>query len=163
MIFNSLEAGGRGCITVAVACSMAGMIAGCITVTGLASKLIGAVVAISKSIPNPDACHIHRPVPHHAVLHRAGHGRAHHRELLHHGLHLRAHPYHPGHRPKVAAHFFVFYFGIVADITPPVALAAYAGSAIAKSDPMKTGVNATKLAIAAFVVPYIFAMNPPCC
>ena len=62
--------------------------------------------------------------------------------------------------PKVAAHFFVFYFGIVADITPPVALAAYAGSAIAKSDPMKTGINATKLAIAAFIVPYIFAMNP---
>ena len=60
----------------------------------------------------------------------------------------------------MAAHFFVFYFGIVADITPPVALAAYAGSAIAKADPMKTGVNATKLAIAAFIVPYIFAMNP---
>ena len=54
----------------------------------------------------------------------------------------------------------MFYFGIVADITPPVALAAYAGSAIAKSNPMKTGVNATKLAIAAFIVPYIFAMNP---
>ena len=54
----------------------------------------------------------------------------------------------------------MFYFGIVADITPPVALAAYAGSAIAKSDPMKTGINATKLAIAAFIVPYIFAMNP---
>ena len=62
--------------------------------------------------------------------------------------------------PLVAAHFFVFYFGIVADITPPVALAAYAGSAIAKSDPMKTGINATKLAIAAFIVPYMFAMNP---
>ena len=62
--------------------------------------------------------------------------------------------------PQVAAHFFVFYFGIVADITPPVALAAYAGSAIAKAPPMKTAVNATKLAIAAFVVPYIFAMNP---
>ena len=60
----------------------------------------------------------------------------------------------------VAAHFFVFYFGIVADITPPVALAAYAGSAIAKSDPMKTGITATKLAIAAFIVPYIFAYNP---
>jgi len=60
----------------------------------------------------------------------------------------------------VAAHFFVFYFGIVADITPPVALAAYAGSAIAKSNPMKTGINATKLAIAAFIVPYIFAYNP---
>ena len=62
--------------------------------------------------------------------------------------------------PVVAAHFFVFYFGIVADITPPVALAAYAGSAIAKSNPMKTGINATKLAIAAFIVPYIFAYNP---
>jgi len=60
----------------------------------------------------------------------------------------------------IAAHFFVFYFGIVADITPPVALAAYAGSAIAKSKPMKTALNATKLAIAAFVVPYVFAMNP---
>ena len=60
----------------------------------------------------------------------------------------------------VAAHFFVFYFGIVADITPPVALAAYAGSAIAKSNPMKTGFNATKLAIAAFIVPYIFAYSP---
>ena len=62
--------------------------------------------------------------------------------------------------PKMAAHFFVFYFGIVADITPPVALAAYAGSAIAKSNPMRTGINATKLAIAAFIVPYIFCMNP---
>ncbi|MCI7369482.1 MAG: TRAP transporter large permease subunit, partial [Firmicutes bacterium] len=54
---------------------------------------------------------------------------------------------------------FVFYFGIVADITPPVALAAYAGSAIAKSNPMKTGINATKLAIAAFIVPYVFAYS----
>jgi TRAP-type uncharacterized transport system fused permease subunit len=62
--------------------------------------------------------------------------------------------------PVMAAHFFVFYFGIVADITPPVALAAYAGSAIARSKPMRTALNATKLAIAAFVVPYIFAMNP---
>jgi len=62
--------------------------------------------------------------------------------------------------PTVCAHFFVFYFGIVADITPPVALAAYAGSAIAKSNPMKTGVTATKLAIAAFIVPYIFAYSP---
>jgi TRAP-type uncharacterized transport system fused permease subunit len=62
--------------------------------------------------------------------------------------------------PMLAAHMFVFYFGIVADITPPVALAAYAGSAIAGAKPMKTAVNATKLAIAAFIIPYIFAMNP---
>ena len=62
--------------------------------------------------------------------------------------------------PAIAAHFFVFYFGIVADLTPPVALAAYAGAAIAQSNPMKTAVQATKLAIAAFIVPYVFALNP---
>jgi TRAP-type uncharacterized transport system fused permease subunit len=55
---------------------------------------------------------------------------------------------------------FVFFFGIVADITPPVALAAYAGSAIAHSNPLKTGVQATKLAIAAFIIPYVFALSP---
>ena len=62
--------------------------------------------------------------------------------------------------PMLAAHMFVFYFGIVADITPPVALAAYAGSAIAKSNPLQTGIQATKLAITAFIVPYIFAYSP---
>lgn len=62
--------------------------------------------------------------------------------------------------PILAAHMFVFYFGIVADITPPVALAAYAGSAIAKSNPLKTGITATRLAITAFIVPYIFAFSP---
>ena len=62
--------------------------------------------------------------------------------------------------PTLAAHMFAFYFGIVADITPPVALAAYAGSAIAKGNPFWTGVTATKLAIAAFLVPYMFVYNP---
>lgn len=62
--------------------------------------------------------------------------------------------------PMLASHMFCFYFGIVADITPPVALAAYAGSAIAKGDPFWTGVNASKLAIAAFLVPYLFVLNP---
>jgi TRAP-type uncharacterized transport system fused permease subunit len=62
--------------------------------------------------------------------------------------------------PAIAAHFFVFYFGIVADLTPPVALASYAGAAIAQSNPMKTAIVSTKLAIAAFVVPYAFALNP---
>ena len=58
------------------------------------------------------------------------------------------------------AHLFTFYFGIIADITPPVALAAMAGAAIAKSNPLKTGVEATRLAIAAFLVPYIFVYSP---
>jgi TRAP-type uncharacterized transport system fused permease subunit len=60
----------------------------------------------------------------------------------------------------LAAHLFVFYFGIIADITPPVALAAYAGAGIAKSNPFWTGVAASKLAIGAFIVPYIFVYNP---
>ncbi|RYD05943.1 hypothetical protein N752_06775 [Desulforamulus aquiferis] len=62
--------------------------------------------------------------------------------------------------PVLAAHMFVFYFGIIADVTPPVALAAFAASGIAKSKPMETALNASKLAIAAFLVPYIFVMSP---
>jgi TRAP-type uncharacterized transport system fused permease subunit len=62
--------------------------------------------------------------------------------------------------PLMAAHMFVFYFGILADITPPVALAAYAGAAIAKSNPIKTGVTATRLALTAFIIPYIFIFSP---
>ncbi len=60
----------------------------------------------------------------------------------------------------LAANMFAFYFGVLADITPPVALAAFAGAAIAKASPMKTGVQATKLAIAAFIIPYVFVYNP---
>ncbi|WP_232697728.1 TRAP transporter permease [Brevibacillus daliensis] len=62
--------------------------------------------------------------------------------------------------PVLAAHMFTFYFGIVADITPPVALAAFAAAGIARSKPMKTGVESTRLAIAAFLAPYIFVMSP---
>jgi TRAP transporter 4TM/12TM fusion protein len=159
MIVESLSAGGKSCITVIVACSMAGMVAGCITVTGLASRLIGAIVSISETIPYPMlglfialvltmfCCIIlGMGVPTTANYCIMASTCA--PILIQLGI------------PRVAAHFFVFYFGIVADITPPVALAAYAGSAIARSDPMKTGVNATKLAIAAFIVPYMFCLNP---
>ncbi|MCD7874628.1 MAG: TRAP transporter permease [Acidaminococcaceae bacterium] len=62
--------------------------------------------------------------------------------------------------PVLAGHMFAFYFGIVADVTPPVALAAYAGAGISGANPMKTGVAAAKLAIAAFIVPYIFVLSP---
>ena len=159
MILEALEAGGKGSITVAVACSMAGMIAGCITVTGLASKLISGVVALSSKIPNPTLslllalfltmlCCIVLGMGVPTTANYCIMASTCAPILITLGI------------PKIAAHFFVFYFGIVADITPPVALAAYAGSAIAKSDPMKTGINATKLAIAAFIVPYMFAMNP---
>ena len=150
---ESLEAGSRGAITVAVACSMAGVIAGCITVTGLASILINAIVQLAGNatiiglVLTMLCCIVlGMGVPTTANYCIMASTCA--PILIQLGF------------PVVAAHFFVFYFGIVADITPPVALAAYAGSAIAKSDPMKTGINATKLAIAAFIVPYIFAYSP---
>ena len=132
---------------------MAGIIAGCITVTGLASILINAIVQLAGNITiiglvlTMLCCIVlGMGVPTTANYCIMASTCA---PIL---IQLNF--------PVVAAHFFVFYFGIVADITPPVALAAYAGSAIAKSNPMKTGVNATKLAIAAFIVPYIFAYSP---
>ena len=62
--------------------------------------------------------------------------------------------------PDLAAHLFVFYFGIMADITPPVALAAFAAAGVANGEPLKTGVNSAKLAIAAFIIPYMFVLSP---
>jgi len=62
--------------------------------------------------------------------------------------------------PILSAHMFVFYFGIIADVTPPVALAAYAGAGISGGNALKTGVNASKLAIAAFIIPYMFVLSP---
>ncbi|WP_071459182.1 TRAP transporter permease [Bacillus massilinigeriensis] len=62
--------------------------------------------------------------------------------------------------PALSAHLFVFYFGIIADITPPVALAAFAAAGVSGGEPIKTGVNSAKLAIAAFIIPYIFVLSP---
>jgi TRAP-type uncharacterized transport system fused permease subunit len=62
--------------------------------------------------------------------------------------------------PKIAVHLFIMYFGIFADLTPPVALAAYAAAGIAKSNPNVTGFNSVKLALAGFIIPYIFVYNP---
>ncbi|WP_082153517.1 TRAP transporter permease [Bacillus sp. LL01] len=62
--------------------------------------------------------------------------------------------------PILVAHMFVFYFGIFANITPPVALAAFAGAGISGGDPMRTGFNALKLSIAGFIIPYLFVYNP---
>ena len=152
-ILEALEAGARGAVTVAVACAMAGIIAGCITVTGLASILINGIVNLAGNatiiglVLTMLCCIVLGmgvPTTANYCIMAATCAPI----LVQLGFNV------------VAAHFFVFYFGIVADITPPVALAAYAGSAIAKSNPMKTGITATKLAVAAFIVPYIFAYNP---
>ena len=127
-IIASLEAGGKGTITVAVACAVAGCIAGCIVATGLASKLITGIVAVSQNsvffalfLTMLCCIVLGMGVPTTANYCIMAATTA--PILIRMGL------------PAVSAHFFVFYFGIVADITPPVALAAYAGSAIAKVQP----------------------------
>ena len=150
---EALAAGGQGMITVAAACGIAGIIAGTITMTGLANTLINGIVALANGkviialfLTMLCCIVLGMGVPTTAnycimaatcapILVRMG-------------------------VPMVAAHFFVFYFGIVADLTPPVALAAYAGAAIARANPMKSALQATKLAIGAFIVPYVFALNP---
>ena len=154
-VVDALEGGAKGSITVAVACGVAGIISGCITVTGLASKLLSAIVSVAGgqvfvALVLTMLCCI--------VLGMGVPTTANYCIMAATCAPILMDP--SIGVSMMAAHFFVFYFGIVADITPPVALAAYAGSAIAKSNPMKTGVNATKLAIAAFIVPYIFALSP---
>ncbi len=152
-IFEALAAGGQGMIAVAAACGVAGIIAGAITMTGLANMMINGIVALAGNqviialfLTMLCCIVLGMGVPTTAnycimaatcapILVRMG-------------------------VPAIAAHFFVFYFGIVADLTPPVALAAYAGAAIAQANPMKTAITATKLAVGAFIVPYIFALNP---
>ena len=153
VIFDALANGAKGCISVGAACAIAGVIAGCITMTGLASQIITAIVTVSGGskfvalfLTMLCCIVLGMGVPTTANYCIMASTCA--PILIQLGI------------PTLAAHFFVFYFGIVADITPPVALAAYAGSAIARSKPMQTAFTATKLAIAAFVVPYIFALNP---
>ena len=144
----------RRCVGLPILC-VAGIISGCITVTGLASKLLSTIVSLSGghmiiALVLTMLCCI--------VLGMGVPTTANYCIMAATCAPILMDP--SIGVTKMAAHFFVFYFGIVADITPPVALAAYAGSAIAKADPMKTGINATKLAIAAFIVPYIFAVSP---
>lgn len=152
-LLEALAAGGQGTITVAAACGVAGIIAGTITMTGLANLMINGIAALAGNstfialfltmlccivlgmgVPTT-ATYCIMAATCAPILVRMG-------------------------VPIVAAHFFVFYFGIVADLTPPVALAAYAGAAIAQGNPMKTALVSTKLAIGAFIVPYAFALSP---
>ena len=152
-IFEALAAGGQGMITVAVACGVAGIIAGIISITGLATQLMTAIVGLAGNnviialFLTMLACIVLGmgvPTTANYCIMAATCAPI----LMEMGV------------PAIAAHFFVFYFGIVADLTPPVALAAYAGAAIAQANPMKTALTATKLAIGAFIVPYVFALNP---
>ena len=151
--FEALAGGTQGCISVGVACCVAGIVAGCLTMTGLANQILHAIIGVSG---NAKLLALFLTMLCCIVLGMGVPTTANYcimattcaPILVQMGI------------PTVAAHFFVFYFGIVADLTPPVALAAYAGAAIAGANPMKTAFNATKLAIAAFIIPYILAYNP---
>ncbi len=163
-ILEAFENGAKGVLGVLAATACAGIIIGVITKTGLGLKLGSNLVALAQNnllltlvftmitslilgmgIPTTANYIITSVVAAPAII-----------QIL---ATLRGLPV-DAVAVVLPANMFAFYFGIIADITPPVALAAFAGSAIAKGDPMKTGLNATKLAVAAFLVPYIFVFNP---
>ncbi len=150
---ETLETGAKNAIGVSIACAMSGIVIGIVSYTGLATTLFNVIVPIARkniflalflTMIACIICGMGVPTTANYILMATITAPI----VIEMGV------------PMLAAHMFVFYFGIVADITPPVALAAYAGSAIAHSDPLKTGINATRLAITAFVIPYIFAMSP---
>ena len=151
-IIDVICAAARNIISVAIACGMAGIIIGVVTLTGLGLKLGAGLVSLAggklfltliftmlasiilgMGAPTTANYLITSTITAGAIIQ------------------LGVQP--------LAAHMFAFYFGIIADVTPPVALAAIAGAAIAKAKPMKTAFNATKLAIGAFIIPYMFVYN----
>jgi TRAP transporter 4TM/12TM fusion protein len=152
-ILNALEAGARGALGVAIACATAGIIVGVVTLTGLGLKMANGLIDLAGgnlfftlffSMITSLILGMGAPTTANYVITSTMASPA----LVQLGV------------PLLAAHMFVFYFGIIADLTPPVALAAYAGASIARANPFKTGVISTKLAIGAFIVPYIFVYNP---
>ena len=152
-IFQAFEAGARGAIGVACACATVGMVVGMGTLTGLALRIAGAIVAAAGgskiltlifTMCASIVLGTGLPTTANFIVTSTMAAPA----LFQLGV------------PPMAAYMFVFYFGIAADLTPPVALAAYAGAGIAGADPMKTGVTAFKLALAGFLVPYIYVYSP---
>ncbi len=152
-IVGGLEQGARAALGVIIACATAGVIIGVITKTGLGLKLASSLIDLAQGLLLPalfftmiTSIILGMGVPTTANYVITSTIAAPVLVLM--GV------------PVLAAHMFVFYFGIIADITPPVALAAYAGAGIARSNPILTGVQASKLAIAAFLVPYVFVLSP---
>jgi TRAP transporter 4TM/12TM fusion protein len=152
-IVAGLEKGAKGVLGVLVACAAAGIIIGVVTKTGVGLKLASALLDLSGGLLLPTmfftmitSIILGMGVPTTANYVITSTIAAPALEQM--GV------------PVLAAHLFVFYFGIIADVTPPVALAAYAGSAVSGGNALKTGINASKLAIAAFLIPYIFVFSP---
>ncbi|MBN2286636.1 MAG: TRAP transporter permease [Tissierellales bacterium] len=152
-IVQGMINGARSALTVIAACACAGIIIGVVTQTGLGLKMGSILVSIANgnlmmtlffTMITSIILGIGVPTTANYVITSTIAAPA----LVMLGV------------PVIAAHMFAFYFGIIADVTPPVCLAAVAASGVAKSEPMKTGVQASRLAIAAFLIPYIFVYSP---
>ena len=152
-ILEAFQSGARGAIGVACACATVGMVVGMGTLTGLALRIANAIVTLAGGSKILTLFYTMLasiilgtglPTTANFIVTSTMAAPA----LFKLGV------------PAKAAYMFVFYFGIAADLTPPVALAAYAGAGIAGSDPMKTGLTAFKLALAGFLVPYVYVYNP---
>jgi len=152
-VVNGLINGSKGVLGVSIACATAGIIIGVVTKTGVGLKLATALLDMAggQLIPAMFFTMITSLLLGMGVPTTANYVIT---------STIAAPALVQMHVPVLAAHLFAFYFGIVADVTPPVALAAYAGAGIAGANPMTTGVNALKLAIGAFIVPYIFVLAP---
>lgn len=152
-ILDALKAGGMGILAITIVCAASGVIIGVFTVTGLGLKLSSAIVSLAggrlfallllamiaslilgMGVPTVAAYLIL------AILVAPS--------LVKFGV------------PVMAAHMFVFYFGIISAITPPVAMAAYVGAGLADAPPVKVGFTACRLALPAFIVPFILVYNP---
>lgn len=152
-IVRGLDKGARNVLSVLVACASAGIVIGVVTKTGVGLKLASGLLTLSGGLLLPTlfftmitAIVLGMGVPTTAnyVITSTIAAPA----IIQMGV------------PVLAAHMFVFYFGIIADVTPPVALAAFAGAGIAGGNALRTGINASKLAIAAFIIPYMFVLSP---
>ncbi|GHU19283.1 C4-dicarboxylate ABC transporter [Betaproteobacteria bacterium] len=152
-LLEALEAGARSSLGVACACACVGFIVGTGTLTGLALRIAGGIVDLAGGLLLPTllltmlaSILLGTGLPTTANFIVTSTMAAPALKLL--GV------------PDIAAYMFVFYFGIAADLTPPVALAAYAAAGIAGADPMKSGVTSVKLALAGFLVPFVYVYNP---
>ncbi|RNL86180.1 TRAP transporter permease [Halostreptopolyspora alba] len=161
-MLDGLVSATRIALPIIVACAAAGMIAGVITLTGVGLKLSGGLVSLSQGLLLPTlllsmlAClvlGIGLPTTANYVITATLAAPA-IITILQGGLDE------PTMAMLLMAHLFVYYFGVMADITPPVCLAAYAASGISGGRPIRTGMQAVRIAVAGFIVPFMFVLSP---
>ncbi|HJV61240.1 MAG TPA: TRAP transporter permease [Albitalea sp.] len=150
---SSLIDGAKQALGVGIACAIVGVIIGTLTLTGAASSFAGFILGVGEKslflslLLTMVVCLILGmgipTIPNYIITSSIAAPA-----LLKLGV------------PLIVSHMFVFYFGIMADLTPPVALAAFAAASISRASPMRTGIKATQIAIAGFVVPFMAVYDP---